>query len=81
MSDLVSQTSKVIKEVIKSNKNHENGLFFLHKILLHIILNPPYPQFSTQLFNFIFLGNFIQIFARFDFRLHLILNPRGTIFS
>lgn len=38
-------------------------------------------SFSSQFFKNIFLGNFIQIFARFDFRLHLILNPPGCRFS
>ena len=41
----------------------------------------PTLSFSCQFFKNIFLGNFVQIFARFDFRLHLILNPPGYDFQ
>ena len=81
MSDLVSQTSKVIKEVIKTMNRSVIGLFFLRKIPKRKNLNPPTLSFSCQFFKNIFLGNFVQIFVRFDFRLHLILNPRGYDFQ
>ena len=56
-------------------------VYFLHKIPKRKNLNPPTLSFSSQFFKNIFLGNFIQIFARFDFRLHLILNPPGYDFQ
>lgn len=60
------------------DKSARSRFIFLHKILLQVILNPPYHQFSTQLFKNIFLGNFIQILFRFQKLLHVILNAPGV---
>lgn len=68
----------------RGNQNDESvsdRFIFLRKIPKRKNLNPPTLSFSCQFFKNIFLGNFIQIFAIFDFRLHLILNPPGYDFQ
>ena len=68
----------------RGNQNDESvsdRFIFLRKIPKRKNLNPPTLSFSCQFFKNIFLGNFVQIFVRFDFRLHLILNPPGYDFQ
>lgn len=61
MSLKIPVNRKVIKEVIKSNQIVK-AVYFLLKILSHIILNPPTYHFQLNFSKKIFL----EIFIRFD---------------
>ena len=77
-----NKTGKEIPaQVLQKINRPEVGLFFCAKFYCTSFLIPPYPQFSTQLFKNIFLGNFIQIWFRFQISKWKILNPPGYRFQ
>ena len=63
--------------ILKINRT-QIGLFFCAKFQSERIWIPPTLSFSTQLFKNIYLGNFIQIWFRFQKFLHVILNAPGV---